>query len=232
MDFEDRDSSPQRRSARCGLLDVLFRSGDDPEGQEAFMDEEADLPSDLQWLQELSEESDSDGDLALETDNSTKRSYAETARMFKLRRNLDQLDSFHRQKERDVQKARENLKPCRQNVESWLEQRDNLEWEIEQQKANANSLAVFRLRAQHKLLCQKLQNEEELEGQIRAELRQQELELNEVEVDLGKVSLLRQEVQEEEQRFQVLKAQKAVRRLQRERKVSQNQQHKMKLLRE
>ncbi|XP_047218154.1 cilia- and flagella-associated protein 74 isoform X5 [Girardinichthys multiradiatus] len=237
MDFEDRDSSPKRRSVRCGLLDVLFRSGDDPEdcglGQEAFMDEEADLPSDLEWLQELSEESDSDGDLALETDNSTKRSYAETARMFKLRRNLDQLDSFHRQKERDVQKAREKLKPCRQNVESWLEQRDNLEWEIEQQKANANSsLAVFRLRAQHKLLCQKLQNEEELEGQIRAELTQQERELNEVEVDLGRVFLLRQELQEEEQRFQVLKAQKAVRRLQQERKVSQNQQHNMKLLRD
>ncbi|MEQ2184438.1 hypothetical protein GOODEAATRI_007982 [Goodea atripinnis] len=110
MDFEDRDSSSKRRSVRCGRLDVLFRSGDDPEdcglGQEAFMDEEADLPSDLKWLQELSEESDGDGDLALETDNSTKRSYAETARMFKLRRNLDQLDSFHRQKERDVQKAR------------------------------------------------------------------------------------------------------------------------------
>lgn len=37
-----------------------------------------------------------------------------------------------------------------------------------------SSVAVFRLQAQHKQLCQKLQNEEELEGQIRAEVRQQE----------------------------------------------------------
>lgn len=35
-----------------------------------------------------------------------KRSYAETARMFKLRRNLDQLDCLHQQKEHDVLKAR------------------------------------------------------------------------------------------------------------------------------
>ncbi|XP_035998411.1 cilia- and flagella-associated protein 74 [Fundulus heteroclitus] len=235
MDFEDRDSSPKSGSVRCGLVDVLHRSGDATEDfgldQEACMDEEADLPSDLVWLQDLSEESDSDGDLARGADNGKRRSYAETARMFKLRRNLDQLDAFHRQKEHDVQTAREKLKLCCQNIESWLEQRENLEWGIEQQKAKDNSVAVFRLRAQHALLCQKLQDEEELRGQIHAELRQQELELNEVEVELGRVSLLRQEVQEEEQLFQVLKAQKAVTRLQQERKASQNQQRKMKLLR-
>lgn len=36
------------------------------------------------------------------------------------------------------------------------------------------SVAVFRLRAQHKNLCQKLQSEEELEGHINTELKQQE----------------------------------------------------------
>ncbi|KAM4738037.1 cilia- and flagella-associated protein 74 [Anableps anableps] len=235
MDFNDRDSSAEGGSERSGLLNVLHRRVDNPEdgalGLETFMEEEEDLSSDLDWLQELSEESDGDGDLALDADNSKKRSCAETARMFKLRRNLDQLDSFHRQKERDVQKTREKLKLCGQNVESWLEQRNTLKWELEQQKARDNStVAVFRLQGQYKLLCQKLQNEEELGRQIHSELRQQELELNEVEVELGRVSLLRQEVQEEEQLFQVLKAQKVVTRLQQERKVSQNQQHKMKRL--
>lgn len=51
-------------------------------------------------------EDDGDGDLAVVADYGKKRSYAETARMFKLRRNLDQLDCFHRQKEHDVLKAR------------------------------------------------------------------------------------------------------------------------------
>lgn len=58
------------------------------------------------------------------------------------------------------------------------------------------------------------------------------LELSEVEVELGRCSLLRQEVQEEEQLFQVLKAEKAATRLQQEREASQNLQLKMKNLRE
>ncbi|KAM7410971.1 hypothetical protein PAMA_021099 [Pampus argenteus] len=152
--------------------------------------------------------------------------------MFKLRRNLDQLDCFHQQKEHDVLKAREELKLFRQNIESLLEQRDNLEKEIERQKAADNSVAVFRLRAQHRSLCQELRSDEEMESHLNAELKQQELELSEVEVELGRFSSLRQEVQEEEQVFQVLKAQKAVTRLQQERKASQDLQLKMQHLRD
>lgn len=55
-------------------------------------------------------EDDADGDgvsdLAVAADNCKKRSYATTARMFKLRRNSDQLDRFRQQKEHDVLKAR------------------------------------------------------------------------------------------------------------------------------
>lgn len=58
------------------------------------------------------------------------------------------------------------------------------------------------------------------------------LELSEVEVELGKFSSLREEVQEEERVFQVLKAQKAATRLQQERKASQNLQLKIQHLRE
>lgn len=57
-------------------------------------------------------------------------------------------------------------------------------------------------------------------------------ELTEVEVELGRFSSLRQEVQEEERVFQVLKAQKAATRLQRERKTGQNLQLKLQHLRE
>ncbi|XP_047428401.1 cilia- and flagella-associated protein 74 isoform X2 [Mugil cephalus] len=237
MDREDRESP----SNSCRQLDVHLSAGDDSDddgpGQETFKDEEPGLPPDLDWLEELHEEEDGDGDdddcdLAASANSGKKRSYAETARMFKLRRNLDQLDCFHQQKEHDVLKAREKLKLCRQNVESLLELRDNLEREIEHQKAADNSVAVFRLRAQHKLLCQKLQSEEELEGHINTELKQQEIELSEVEVELGRFSFLRQEVQEEEKLFQVLKAQKAATRLQQERKVSWNLQLKMQNLRD
>ncbi|XP_044067515.1 cilia- and flagella-associated protein 74 isoform X4 [Siniperca chuatsi] len=240
MDVEDRESPFDVASDRCGLLGVHLSTDEDSEegdpGQETLKDEESALPPDLEWLEELYEEDngdgDGDGDLAVAADNGKKRSYAETARMFKLRRNLDQLDCFHRQKEHDVLKAREELKLCRQNIESLVEQRDNLEKEIEQQKAADNSVAVFHLRSQHKHLCQKLQSEEELEGHINTDLKQQELELSEVEVELGRFSSLRQEVQEEERVFQVLKVQKAATRLQQERKASQNLQLKMQHLRD
>ncbi|XP_070767007.1 cilia- and flagella-associated protein 74 [Enoplosus armatus] len=235
MDVEDKESPFDVMSDSSGLLGVHLSTDEDSEedgpGQDTSKDEEPALPPDLEWLEELYEEDDDDVDLAVAADNGMKRSYAETARMFKLRRNLDQLDSFHRQKEHDVLKAREELKLCRQNIESLVEQRDNLEKEIERQKA-VDSVAVFRLRAQHKHLCQKLQSEEELEGHINVDLKQQELELSEVEVELGRFPSLRLEVQEAERVFQVLKAQKAGTRLQQERKASQNLQLKMQHLKD
>ncbi|XP_059190214.1 cilia- and flagella-associated protein 74 [Centropristis striata] len=232
MDVQDRECPSDEASERCGLLGVTTtEDNEDGPAQDTFKDEEPVLPPDLKWIDELYEEDDGDGDgvsdLAAVAVNSNKRSYAETARMFKLRRNLDQLDCFHQQKEHDVLRAREELKLCRQNIESLVEQRENLEKEMEQQRAADNSVAVFRLRAQHKHLCQKLQSEEELEGHINTELKQQELELSEVEVELGRFSSLRQEVHEEERVFQVLKAQKAATRVQQERKASQNLQLKM-----
>ncbi|KAK5863236.1 hypothetical protein PBY51_000282 [Eleginops maclovinus] len=229
MDVEEDRESP----FEDGVSDSTDEDNDeDGPGQETFKDEEPALPPDFEWLEELSEEDDGDGDLAVAAVSGEKRSYAETARMFKLRRNLDQLDCFHRQKEHDVQNAREKLKLCRQNIESLLEQRENLDIKIEEQKAADNSVAVFHTRAQHRLLCQKLQSEEELEGHINTELKQQELELSVVEVELGKFSSLRQEVQEEERAFQDLKKQKAATRLQHERKASQNQQLRMQHLRD
>ncbi|XP_049610848.1 cilia- and flagella-associated protein 74 isoform X2 [Syngnathus scovelli] len=137
-----------------------------------FKDEEADGFPDLEWLKEL--ENDSDDDLASEQGDFKQRTFSETARMFKLRRNLHQLDNFQRQKECALLKAREDLSLLRQSIESLLEQRDVLEREIEHQEAAKNSVAVIRLRAQHKTLCYKLQREEEIEAQTNNELRQQE----------------------------------------------------------
>uniref|UniRef100_UPI0037E86F41 cilia- and flagella-associated protein 74 n=1 Tax=Semicossyphus pulcher TaxID=241346 RepID=UPI0037E86F41 len=205
----------------------------DGPGQESLEDEEPALPPYMKWLEELYELDNvhGDDDILVVNDNSEKRINAETAQMFKLRRNLDQLDSFHQQKEQYVLKAREELKFCHQNIESLVEQRDSLESKIEQQKAD-DSVAVFRLRAQHKHLCQKLQSEEELEGHINSELKKLELELSEVEVELDRLSLLQKDLKEEEQIFQVLKAQRAATRFQREKKFCKNLQLKLQLLRD
>lgn len=52
------------------------------------------------------DDADGDRDVEVAADSGKKRTCAATARMFKLRRNLDQLDCFYQQKEHDMLKAR------------------------------------------------------------------------------------------------------------------------------
>ncbi|KAJ8016666.1 hypothetical protein DPEC_G00009610 [Dallia pectoralis] len=157
-----------------------------------------------------------DDDLVEVGHGSGKKTFAETARMFKLRRNLDQLDSIHKQKEHNMLKAREELKACHLHISELERQRDDVEEEIKQQKEADNCVAVFRLRANHKRLCQELQREEELEAHVATSLREHELEMCQVEVEMSRFSLLRREVQEEELAYQSLQAQKGEARLKQE----------------
>ncbi|XP_061625255.1 cilia- and flagella-associated protein 74 isoform X1 [Phyllopteryx taeniolatus] len=221
-------------SDTCELATEQLSSDEETDGKEEddfktddFKDGEVNEFPDLEWLEELYQENDSDDDLAGEPGDEKQRTFSATARMFKLRRNLDQLDNFHRQKESALLKAREDLNRLHHSIESLLEQRDVLEREIENQEAAKNSVAVIRLRAQQKNLCYELQREEEIEAHTNNELRQQELELSEVELEVGKFSMLRQEVQEEERVFQILKAQNAVQRLQQEKNNSHTLQLKI-----
>ncbi|XP_077401217.1 cilia- and flagella-associated protein 74 isoform X6 [Vanacampus margaritifer] len=234
---EDNGCESDVASDTCEVTTDQISSEEDTDGKEEddsktddVKDEEADEPPDLEWLEELYQENDSDDDLASEPGDEKQRTFSDTARMFKLRRNLDQLDSFHRQKESALLKAREDLNLLRQSIESLQEQRDVVEREIEHQEAADNGVAVIRLRAQHKNLCCELLREEEIEAHTNNELRQQELELSEFELEVGKFSVLRQGVQEEERVYQVLKAQNAVTRLQQEKKNSHTLQQKIQLL--
>ncbi|XP_053480675.1 cilia- and flagella-associated protein 74 isoform X3 [Ictalurus furcatus] len=148
-----------------------------------------------------------------------EKSNMDSTRMFKLRSGLDQLDHFYQQKELNVLKAREELKACRLHVTELEKQRDNLENDIEREKQAENSAAVFRLRARHKCVCAELQSEEELEAHLAMVLQEHELELCEVEVELGQYVGLRQELEHEEKKFQALKQEKYTQRLQREKSV-------------
>ncbi|XP_057673717.1 cilia- and flagella-associated protein 74 isoform X2 [Corythoichthys intestinalis] len=213
-------------SDTCEPTSYQFSSDEDIDGETE--EEKEELP-DLEWLEELYEEN-SDDDLAGEPDEEKPRTFAATARMFKLRRNLYQLDNFQRQKERSLLKAREDLNLLRQSIETLLEQRDVLEQEIKHQEAAENSVAVIRLRAQHKNVCYELQREEEIEAHTNNELRQQELALSEFELEVGKFSVLRQEVQEEERVYHVLKAQNAVKRLEQEKNNSHTLRRKIQQL--
>ncbi|XP_054636590.1 cilia- and flagella-associated protein 74 [Dunckerocampus dactyliophorus] len=237
MEQEDNDCEWDVGADSCEVNTDDLNANEDIDGKEEddfktddFKDEEAEELPDLEWLEELSQDNDSDGDLVAEQADVKEMTYVETARMFKLRRNLDQLDNFQRQRECALLKAREDLNLLHQSIQSLQEQRDVLEHEIERQEAAENNAVLNRLRAQHKNLCSTLQREEEMEAHTNNELRHQELELSEVGLEVEKFSMLRQEVQEDERVFKVLKAQKAVKRLQQERKNNQTLQQKHVLL--
>nr|XP_015192719.1 PREDICTED: cilia- and flagella-associated protein 74 isoform X1 [Lepisosteus oculatus]XP_015192720.1 PREDICTED: cilia- and flagella-associated protein 74 isoform X1 [Lepisosteus oculatus] len=195
------------------------QSADEEADKEGFRDEDTLFPTSADEFGGFSSSSsweEEEADLTEDQDRSKKKSYAERVRIFKLRRNLDQLDSFYKQKEHDVLKAREELKACRLRIAELGKQRDVVERDIEELKESENTAALFRLRALHKRLCSELQGEEDLESQIEMALTQNELELCQVEVELGRFSHLRQEVQREEQALEVQQEQQAARRLRQE----------------
>ncbi|XP_019906907.2 cilia- and flagella-associated protein 74 [Esox lucius] len=193
-------------------------TGDECTGVNTFTEDPAPPTDATDWSIELgaTKWKGNDDDLVEVGYRSGKKSFAKTARMFKLRRNLDQLDSIHRQKEHNMLKAREELKACRLHISELERQRYRVEEEIKQQKDADNCAAVFRLRANHKRLSQELQREEELEVHVATTLREHELELCQVEVDLSRFSLLCGEVQKEELAYQSFEAQRGEARLKQE----------------
>ncbi|MGH0147032.1 UNVERIFIED_CONTAM: hypothetical protein FKN15_060852, partial [Acipenser sinensis] len=76
--------------------------------------------------------------------------------------------------------------------------------------------ALFRLRALHRRLCVELQGEEDLESQIELVLGENEYELCQVEVEQGKFSSLRREVQRDEEESETQRGWEANQRLQKE----------------
>ncbi|XP_060737594.1 cilia- and flagella-associated protein 74 [Tachysurus vachellii] len=149
-----------------------------------------------------------------------ERENMDCSRMFKLRRGLDQLDHFYKQKELNMLKAREELKACRIHVTELEKQRDDIESDIEREKQAENSAAVFRLRASHKCVCAELQAEEELEAHLAMVLQEQELQLCQVEVELGQYLGLRQELEQDEKTLQSMKKEKHNQRLEREKSIT------------
>ncbi|XP_060787631.1 cilia- and flagella-associated protein 74 [Neoarius graeffei] len=215
---EDFAEAPEHDAPQNTWTDEDTQAEEAGTWEDVFKDEDGSLADysvdidDPEW--DVSLES---GDMELDERD---KSDMDSTRMFKLRRDLDQLERFYKQKELNVLKAREELKACRLHVTELEKQRDNIENDIEREKQAENSAAIFRLRASHKCVCAELQAEEELEAHLAMVLQEHELELCQVDVELGQYLGLRQEVEHEEKKFQALKQEKYNQRLQREKSVA------------
>ncbi|XP_077313773.1 cilia- and flagella-associated protein 74 isoform X4 [Lithobates pipiens] len=126
-------------------------------------------------------------------------SYFDKVQMFRLRKKLNQLDSFQQDKELMLQKIREELRACQERIESLKQQRSNVELEIQTEQQANNMAAVFRLRALHKRLNSELINEEDVESKIANMLKDNEYDLWHIEVEQGKFEDIRERLEQDEE---------------------------------
>ncbi|XP_026126470.1 cilia- and flagella-associated protein 74 isoform X1 [Carassius auratus] len=206
---EPHETSAQEHTDEIGSWDDIFRFEDD-------------LVPDWSTGSDSWEGSDcEDG-----SDKGGEKQNTDKIRMFKLQKILDQLDIFYQQKKQNVLQAREELKAFQLHVTNLEELRDKIEVDMERERQSENSVALFRLRAQHKRICAELQVEEDLGAHLAMVLKEHELELCQVEVELGRFSSLRQELELEEKNIHSQDKMKQKLRLQREKDVIKERRHK------
>ncbi|XP_072333908.1 cilia- and flagella-associated protein 74 isoform X2 [Scyliorhinus torazame] len=143
-------------------------------------------------------------------------SYSERVQVQKRQRNLKELEIHFQQKDRKVQKIREEFKECCRRIETLEKEKEKVEEDIQEQQTANNNAALFRLRAQHRRLCEELRVEEDLQSKIDLTLQANECELFKVELEYAKLTRLREEHKQDEEGYEAQRLLEAKRRLEAE----------------
>ncbi|KAG9482273.1 hypothetical protein GDO78_011130 [Eleutherodactylus coqui] len=125
--------------------------------------------------------------------------HVDKVRVFRLRKKLNQLNSFQQEKELMIQKVREELKACEERIESLEQQKSSVEMDIQNELKNSNMAAAYRLRALHTRLSTELLNEETVKTKIANILEDNEYDLWHIEVEQEKFTSLRERLQQDEE---------------------------------
>ncbi|KAM3824222.1 cilia- and flagella-associated protein 74 [Vipera latastei] len=147
--------------------------------------------------------------------------YTDRVRVLNLRRNLNQLDSLTKQKELLIQKTREELATCRDRLDLLTSQQKDVEKEIENEKKEGNTTAVFRLQALHRRLCAELGNEKDLESKISTALNENVFEMWKIEIEEGNFAKLRKQLKIDEAVLDQQRRDQAEERLQKQDEMAQ-----------
>ncbi|NWV02969.1 CFA74 protein, partial [Ptilonorhynchus violaceus] len=118
-------------------------------------------------------------------------------------RSLQLLDDMVREQELVVQKTSDTLSACRLQSKMLAKQLDHVDMEIEREEEAGNVAAVSRLQAMSRRLCTELEREKELELRIALTLKQNLLEMWQIETERGKYEALREQLQKDEQELQM-----------------------------
>ncbi|XP_075460955.1 cilia- and flagella-associated protein 74 [Ascaphus truei] len=149
-------------------------------------------------------------------DQTRKNSYLDKIQTFRLRKNLNQLDSILKEKELLIQNVREEQRASRQRIEVLEQQKCLVEMEIFAEQKTDNVAAVSRLQAVHKRLCTELVNEQDVESKIAVMLEDNEYDLWQIEIEQGKFIRLRERIQQDEEELDRQRKDLADQRLQKE----------------
>ncbi|XP_002663289.3 cilia- and flagella-associated protein 74 isoform X1 [Danio rerio] len=205
--YNSNVSGPQEHTDVEGTLEEIFR----------FEDGFSDGFDSSEWeVSDGENKTDADGEMR----------HTDKIHTMKLQKTLAQLDMFYQQKKLNVLQAKEELKAFHLHVSELEEQRDKIEEQMENEKQAGNSVPLFRLRAQLKRVCAELQAEEDLGDHLEMVLKEHELELCQVEVELGRFLDLRQELELEEKTIQSQDQKTQKLRFQREKRVIRGRRHK------
>ncbi|XP_015675084.1 cilia- and flagella-associated protein 74 [Protobothrops mucrosquamatus] len=147
--------------------------------------------------------------------------YTDRVRVLNLRRNLNQLDSLTKQKELLIQKTREELATCRARLDLLTSQQKDVEKDIENEKKEGNTTAVFRLQALHRRLCAELGNEKDLESKISTVLNENVFEMWKIEIEEGNFAKLRKQLKIDEAELDQQRRDQAEERLQKQDEMAQ-----------
>ncbi|NXH46761.1 CFA74 protein, partial [Dicaeum eximium] len=97
----------------------------------------------------------------------------------------------------------DTLSACRMRSKMLAKQLDHVDMEIEREEEAGNVAAVSRLRAVSSRLCTELETEKELELGLALTLKQNLVELWQIETEQGKYNILREQLQKDEEELQM-----------------------------
>ncbi|XP_066420300.1 cilia- and flagella-associated protein 74 isoform X1 [Molothrus aeneus] len=118
-------------------------------------------------------------------------------------RSLQLLDDKVREKKLMVQKTSDTLSACRLRSKMLAKQLDHVDMEIEREEEAGNVAAVSRLQAVSSRLCTELEREKELELTLALTLKQNLVELWQIETEQEKYDILREQLQKDEEELQM-----------------------------
>ncbi|XP_009982949.1 PREDICTED: uncharacterized protein CFAP74, partial [Tauraco erythrolophus] len=120
-----------------------------------------------------------------------------------LRKNLKELNDIAKEKEFVVQKARDKLSSCQLRIKMLAKQLECVDVEIEKEKEAGNVAALCRLQAMHRRLCTELEKEKDFEWKIALTLKENMLEMWQIETEQGKYEILWEQLRKEEEELEM-----------------------------